>query len=182
MESLMSISSWVRSSSCAAISADIRPVEGAELVLALLPLSRDCDVRAEMELFKLHPSSSQGLYTWSHVGQRGPGWPGGRGVGPAPHVHRVPAPPGGGCLVTIKAAPLGSSGASWPQADAAPHLECSVRWSVIVGHEEFVEPLHELKVILESSLHKSVHLHGFVDVKLGKCGLKQFKILNVFVF
>ena len=63
-----------------------------------------------------------------------------------------------------------------------PCLECSVRRSVIVGHEEFVEPLHELKVILKSSLDKSVHLHGFVDVKLGKCGLKQFKILDVFMF
>ena len=62
------------------------------------------------------------------------------------------------------------------------YLECSICRSIIVGHEEFVEPLHELKVILKSSLHKSVHLHGFVHVKLGKCGLKQLKILYVFVF
>ena len=45
MESLVSTSSWVSSSNCAAISADTRPVCGAELVLAR-PFSRDCDVRA----------------------------------------------------------------------------------------------------------------------------------------
>ena len=46
MDSRMSMSSWVRSSSCAAISAEILPVAGAELVLARLPFTRDCDVRA----------------------------------------------------------------------------------------------------------------------------------------
>ena len=65
---------------------------------------------------------------------------------------------------------LGCSG-SPAHGHTPSHLVRIVWGPVIVGHEELVEPLHELEIVLEPSLDQSVHLDGLVHVKLGKCGL-----------
>lgn len=66
MDSLMSMSSCVMSSNCAAISADTRPVCEAELVLARPLVSLDCEVRAGNRILKHFTSIVENMTHLDH--------------------------------------------------------------------------------------------------------------------